>query len=354
MHSVYCEGPPREIGHTIGKSFRAEILRTLDGHDRLNTRFLPYSRTPAGRARYQHLVALHRSRFPEYINELEGMAEGAAVPFEKLFLINLRGEYQRFAADGDEGGCSTCSLVSPDTAAFGHNEDGLALYRGQTYLVRARPQDKPAFVAFCYPGFLPGNAFGFNDAGICFSANNVQPLRARDGVGRHFIARSLLESRSLSEAIAAVHPPDRAYGFNYTIGSLRERRIVNVEVAPDDVAVTDIRGPYFHANHYVELGNVEQEIADSSRERYERGARYIREHRVKEGEDILNVLRDVEGRLPILRDGSPPDPFVTLVTALFDLEGRKLTIYGGSTKGADARLKALADLSLDFSIESKS
>ena len=353
MRSVYCEGPPREIGHTIGKRFKAEILRTLEGHVGLNTRFMPYSRTPAGRARYQHLVALHRNRFPDFISELEGMAEGAGVPFEKLFVINLRGEYQRYAADGDEGGCSTCSLVSPDTAAFGHNEDGLALYRDQTYLVRGRPQDKPVFTAFCYPGFLPGNAFGFNEAGICFSANNVQPRSALNGVGRHFIARSLLESRSLPEAVAAAHPPDRAYGFNYTIGSLMERRIVNVEVAPDDFAVSDIQGPYFHANHYVELGNIDQEIAESSRKRYERGTRRILEDRVKGREDILTVLRDVEGRLPILRDGSPPDPFVTLVTALFDLEGRKLTIYGGSTKGADTRLKPLVELSLDFSTESK-
>jgi hypothetical protein len=348
VHSVYCEGLPREIGYTIGKSFGAEIVRTLDGHDGLNTRFMPYSRTPAGRARYRHLVALHRNRFPEFIGELEGMAEGAGVPFEKLFVINLRGEYQRYAADGDEGGCSTCSLVSPGTAAFGHNEDGLALYRDQTYLVRARPQDKPVFTAFCYPGFLPGNAFGFNEAGICFSCNNVQPLRARDGVGRHFIARSLLESRSLPEAVAAVHPPDRAYGFNYTIGSLMERRIVNVEVTPDDVAVSEIRGPYFHANHYVELDNVDQEIAESSRKRFERGARHILEDRVKGKEDILNVLRDVEGRLPILRDGSPPDPFVTLVTALFDLDGRKLVIYGGSENGTDTGLKPLVELSLDF------
>ncbi|MGD8270569.1 MAG: C45 family autoproteolytic acyltransferase/hydrolase [Desulfobacterales bacterium] len=142
---------------------------------------MPYSRTPAGRAHYQYLVALHRGRFPEFFSELEGMAEGAGVPFEKLFVINLRGEYQRYATDGDEGGCSTCSLLSPATAAFGHNEDGLALYRNQTYLVRARPQDKPAFTAFCYPGFLPGNAIGFNDAGICFAANNVQPCRSIRG-----------------------------------------------------------------------------------------------------------------------------------------------------------------------------
>jgi hypothetical protein len=98
LHSINCEGPPREIGHTIGKSFRAEIFRTLDGHDGLNTRFMPYSRTPVGRARYQHLVALHRNRYPEFFSELEGMAEGAAVPFEKLFVINLRGDYQCFAS----------------------------------------------------------------------------------------------------------------------------------------------------------------------------------------------------------------------------------------------------------------
>jgi hypothetical protein len=80
-----------EIGRTIGKSFKAEILRTLDGHGGLNTRFMLYSRTPAGRAHYHHLVALHRGRFPEFISELEGTAEGAGVPFEKLFVINLRG-----------------------------------------------------------------------------------------------------------------------------------------------------------------------------------------------------------------------------------------------------------------------
>lgn len=42
-------------------------------------------------------------------------------------------------------------------------------------------QDKPVFMAFCYPGFLPGYAFGFNDTGICFAANNVQPCRSIRG-----------------------------------------------------------------------------------------------------------------------------------------------------------------------------
>ena len=74
-------------------------------------------------------------------------------------------------------------------------------------------------------------------------------------------------------------------------------------MAPDDLAVTDIRGPYFHTNHYVELGNIDQEIGESSRKRYERGTRRILEGRVKGREDILTMLRDVEDRLPIFATG---------------------------------------------------
>ncbi len=354
MHSVYCEGPPREIGHTIGKSFRAEILRTLEGHVGLNTRFMPYSRTPAGRARYQHLVALHRSRFPDFISELEGMAEGAAVPFEKLFVINLRGEYQRLppmAMRAVVRPAAWSRRILPPSVTT--RTDSRCIAIRPTWCGHGRRINRFSWLS-AIPGSCPETPSDSMTRAFVFPPTTFsRAVRGTEWGGTSSRALFWRAGRCRRQSRRCI-PPDRAYGFNYTIGSLRERRIVNVEVAPDDFAVSDIRGPYFHANHYVELGNIDQEIAESSRKRYERGTRCIREDRVKGREDILNVLRDVEGRLPILRDGSPPDPFVTLVTALFDLEGRKLTIYGGSTKGADARLKPLVELSLDFSTESKS
>lgn len=348
IRTIDCAGSHREIGLAIGRKFQFDIQQSLDKHPLLNSAFLPAISRPAGRLRFDRLVDRHRRRCPRYVDELEGIAEGAGVPFEKVFLINLRGEYQRYVEDGDDGGCSTGSLLSADAAAFGHNEDGLALYRDRAYLVRVRPEARPAFCAFCYPGFLPGNAFGFNGEGICFSANNVMPRRVLEGIGRHFIARSLLEVRSLAEAVAAVQPPDRASGFNYTIGSVRERRIVNVEVAPAAVKVTEINGPYFHTNHYVELSGIDQMVADSSRERHEQGLAFIRGGHLKSGADILKLLRDGEGRLPILRDGSSPDPFVTLVTALFDLDRKRLQIFEGRKVRVSGEPSLLAEQSLLF------
>ena len=110
------------------------------------------------------------------------------------------------------------------------------------YVVRVAVDDCPTFTALCYPGFLAGNASGFNEFGILHSINHVAPRPVKVGVGRHFIARSLLEARSLAEALRRVTIPDRAAGFNYNIGSLAERRIVSVEVSPERYHIHEVQG----------------------------------------------------------------------------------------------------------------
>ena len=72
---------------------------------------------------------------------------------------------------------------------MGHNEDGSKIDISNTYLIKARitePQttntamasSRPMqeFTAFCYPGELCGNAFGFNiETGLVSTVNSVFP-----------------------------------------------------------------------------------------------------------------------------------------------------------------------------------
>ena len=118
------------------------------------------------------------------------------------------------------------------------------------YVVRVAVDDCPTFTALSYPGFLPGNAFGFNEFGILHSINHVAPRPVKAGVARHFIARSLLEARSLEDAVRRVAIHDRAAGFNYNIGSCAERRIISAEVSPERHHVHEVQGYYTHTNHY--------------------------------------------------------------------------------------------------------
>ncbi|TEU12083.1 MAG: hypothetical protein E3J21_22085 [Anaerolineales bacterium] len=317
-----------EVGFAIGKRFAEQIHRLFDNYRFLQHQVWPYHRTPEGQARYQELLDLNRARYPDYFAELEGLAQGAGRPFADLFLANMRGEYREYLYGLYAHGCSDCAVVTDEMALIGHNEDGEPEFRGNMYAVHARVEGKPAFTALSYPGFLCGNAFGFNAEGVCFSVDNVRPRDARVGVGRHFIARSLLEAHSLDDAIERVTVPGRALGFSYTIGSVRERRIVHVEVAPGTHHVYEIRGCYFHANHYQELTDVDQIIGPSSRARVERASLLLQDSPPLDDAGILVVLGDqANERYPIYRTVASPDEDTTLCTALFDLDSRRLRIY---------------------------
>jgi predicted choloylglycine hydrolase len=328
IEQLEASGSHHEVGFAIGQRFAEQIHRSLDTYRFFQERIVPYHRTPEGQARYQQLLELHQTRYPGYFAELDGIAQGAGRPFEDLFLANLRGEYRTFLQGVEVRGCSDCALVTDDVMLIGHNEDGSPTFRGNMYLVHTKVEDKPAFTALSYPGFLCGNAFGFNAEGMCFSVDNVRPRDVRVGVGRHFIARSLLEARSLDEAIKRATVSGRASGFSYTIGSIPERRVVLVEVAPESYHVREIRGAYFHANHYQELANVDQVIHPSSQARVKRARVVLQNSPPQDAAEVLAILGDqANEQYPIHRTAAAPDQSATLCTALFNLEARQLCIY---------------------------
>jgi hypothetical protein len=211
---------------------------------------------------------------------------------------------------------------------IGHNEDGSPAALGNLFLARVQVDENPVFTALCYPGFLPGNAFGFNAAGMMHTADAVSPRRVRVGLARHFIARSLLDARSAADAIQRVTVPRRAGGFTYNVGSLSERRVFSVEVSPERHHVHEVRGYYVHTNHYLHLSGVAQGISASSRARLARARALCRATPPTNATHVLALLGDQANRnYPIYRCAIPPDRSATLCSALFDLDARRLRIY---------------------------
>lgn len=337
MHTIEqfeAGGSHREIGLAIGSHFADAIHLFFDRYERLQRQFLPFYRTSAGKNYYQSFLALHRSRFPAYMSELEGIAQGAKRPFEEVFLVNLRGEFTGLMppdsrpGDTPVQGCTDCLVLTAESALVGHNEDGSPAALGRLYVATVKPDDGPAFSALSYPGFLPGNAFGFNQAGILHTVNHVAPQPIKVGVSRHFLARTLLDARCLDEAIENISCSDRASGFNYNIGSLSDRRLISVEVAPERHHVHEVQGYYSHTNHYIELGEQQQQISQSSRKRLERSTALGRAAPPGEAGQVLALLGNRDDRdYPIYRDATPPDADATLCTALYDLDRRELRIY---------------------------
>ena len=340
IEQLEVSGSHREVGRYIGIHFAGVIHRLFDKYDLLQKQILPFLKSSTGQCFFQSYLELHRKQFPQYIAELEGMADGSGRPFEEIFAVNLRGEFAGMiaathpaesAAYTDVQGCTDCLVLTPDVALIGHNEDGSPAGSGNMYVVRVAVDDCPTFTALCYPGFLPGNASGFNECGILHSINHVAPRPVKVGVARHFIARSLFEAHSLEEAVRRVTISGRAAGFNYSIGSLSERRIVSVEVSPERHHVHEVQGYYSHTNHYFNLNNQKQEISPSSRKRLKRCQTLCRATFPTNSGDVLDLLSDQTDRdYPIYRNATFPDTDATLCSALYDLDRCELRIYWGN------------------------
>ena len=329
MQQLNISGTHDEIGFAIGKRFATQIDSFLDAYPFMQT-LLDYHQTAAGAERYRQYLTINRERFPDYVIELEGIARGAKRPFHHLFLANMRGEYRDYLDEHKLFGCSDVAVLTENNALIGHNEDGDIALAGTAYLVQAEPVGQPAFTAFSYPGFLCGNAFGFNSVGICFSVDNVRPRHIEIGIGRHFIARSLLAATSLDDAIARATAAGRAGGFSYTIGSADERRVVVVETAPNiRHHVREISGIAYHANHYLNIGmdESEQSIGQSSHERVQRAGELMDGLEDLDKTAVFNILSDDKNpAFPICRTASDDDDLATICTAVFDLDRRQLQI----------------------------
>lgn len=347
MELHHFRGSHFEVGLAIGKTFKSQIQKTLTTNTVLQNRFLPFHRTEEGKQRYNTLLKLHSEKFPDYVTELEGIAQGAGVSFDELLVANMGDNYENYVPQPDGSGCSSCSLITPEIAVFGHSEDNWPMYKDQMYLARMEITGKPSLTALCYPGYLPGRALGFNSQGICFCANSVGPKKICTGMGRHFVTRSIFEARSLDEAIQLAAGPEHASGVNLTIGSLKERRIVDLEISPDDHHLLEIKGQYFHANHYIRLSQTDQLISPSSRSRQIRGDELLAEGTLRDKQSLLSILRDQKKRdYPILRDGQPPDvKGYTLFIGFFDLDLQKLAIYPG-VLGKDEKFEPLIEISM--------
>ena len=190
---------------------------------------------PPGR---DHLASVRRAtteRYGEEWAELAAFADGAAVPFEDLALLNLRGDLGW--TDGRMG-CSDLAWRR-DRSVIAHNEDGALPDVGRCGLLTLTGNGRPPVTAFWYPGFLPANAFAVTGDGLVWTIDHLPVASPGPGAGRHFVGRGLQRSaRSADQVVGYLREHPSAGGFAYTVGD-RAGRVVNVEAAAGHHAVAE-------------------------------------------------------------------------------------------------------------------
>ncbi len=253
-------GSNYEMGFQIGKKFRKNIKNVLDGSDVIRNKF---SERFSAKCR-----KLCDRDFPQYVEELKGMAEGAGQTYPDLFLLQIEKEvFNRLLVDR----CTTVVFRESGHFILGHNEDGRKEYLKNVYFLRMKTGET-SILSFCYTGILPGNAIWINSHGLVCSLTNLHAKLVKPGVPKYVLNRALTESKNLDDFIKIAKMPEKTFGFHAVVISQREGKAFGIETTPYDYEIVDIGDKYFHTNHYIfkKFSDIPQFISRSSISRYKR------------------------------------------------------------------------------------
>jgi len=251
-----------DLGYKIGQGFSNQINIAIERQaDLIAT--VQYIISFDSTYFYHNLVDAAEAAFPEYINELQGIADGAEVPFEILMTLNLFGDVIAlyYGLPGVESievpestlGCSTVSYSYDGTQYLAHNEDGMAELHDLMGVVRAKLPGKPEMINLYYPGLIPGVGPSMTEAGLAFSGNYIQSLQGNPaGVPHLFIFRSLLDALSVDESISMIEDVLTCNYLHINIASRIENRIVSVEKAENTTTIYEVDELYTHTNHFIQ------------------------------------------------------------------------------------------------------
>ncbi|KAG2775381.1 hypothetical protein PC129_g14300 [Phytophthora cactorum] len=353
-----------EFGRQMGLRFRDKIQDRMRLNSKLQTLLLPFAKTSTGRKLLDRYLLTHRTRFPQYVEELEGVAEGSDVSFETIFIENIVEEFSNSIPPSFQSDvfstearhpvlrCSDIVLSSSEMHVVAHNEDSGEVDVNRTAIVIAKIADEPKFVAYTYLGDLPSGAFGFNQNGVAFTLNFVQPSEIFvGGLGRGFISRDLLTAKNANDATAIITREGQAAGHNFQLMDVPAKRMWNIEVASFNRHIVyefkeegNAISAFFHANQYQRL-QIAQPPYQSSLHRLQRYNELTPPTTIDEA---LVVLGDQEDRSwPVFHDhlshARGDLSGWTLTTIVFDLDKGKAVSFLGNP--AHCRQNLVWDLS---------
>lgn len=291
---VYAEGDNYEIGLAVGQTCKEEIQSMLkyvkeDFEHKTKRDFSTFIDNA------KKFLPYCKDTYPEYVRELEGMAQGAELDFDELWTLSCIEELDWNDDDSLLEKCSSLAARTKSGLVLAHNEDYYCYPTNSLYILKAKQKNKPSFLSVGYTGSLAGSSCGINDAGIAMSGNSISAPDNRFGVLKNFVCRKILDDKSPRWAVKHIEKTYRAIGGNYSVVSAQNSFFVET-FARDEAVITVSKFPAFHTNHCIsdKLIAKESSVSESSKQRYASLKRILKRMGDREFsiDDVKDVLSD--------------------------------------------------------------
>lgn len=258
---VEVEGNPRNRGRQYGEQATQRIKLGIEHYSaQLEKSKVTWQDIRDITGKYEPTIAAFE---PAYIEEMQGIAEGAGVEYAAVLLLNARTELLKLAQrrqrgqsmpDEDPDGC-TGLVVMPKASASGRlihaqNWDWKAECAETAVILKVKGENGPDLITFTEAGVLA--RFGFNSVGISITGNYLECERdyRQFGVPLALIRRKVLEQTQLAIAMKAVYATTKSASNNIIVAHANGVAI-DFECAPDETfQILPEHGLLVHANHF--------------------------------------------------------------------------------------------------------
>jgi isopenicillin-N N-acyltransferase-like protein len=338
---IRISGAHREMGRQIGEVCRKQVTHSVESARQLLAEsYVQLELTWEGARIHAHkYLPFAQAHYPQYVQEMIGIAEGANVSFDEVVVVNT---IEALTDDALQLTHCTSFAVNDDHTANGHvllahNEDWVPEDENDVFIVHATPKNECPFLAMSYGCLLPN--VGFNAYGIAQLCDSVYPNDSGIGIQRIVVARAVLASERLDKAIHYMLTAQRAAGYNHLLAH-ESGELYSVEVSARHFAILyGEEGYIVHTNHY--LAPAMQKIERKPEDLIDSRVRYFRALRLVKREDKHNI----EGLQAILRDhvnysnsicnhsvdaSDPLDRGKTINSMVIDLTAREMHITWGN------------------------
>ncbi|KAI0880178.1 AAT-domain-containing protein [Annulohypoxylon maeteangense] len=259
MLEIRCDGTPYEIGLKHGKAAKERIERSIQFYGQLFQESCSMSWAEVLQEASIYVEPLKKIA-PRYLTEIEGIADGANIPFLDILALNVRSEItfglftdkSRGLTDVPSDGCTSLGWLTESTSFLCQNWDW-RVEQGQNLVVCYISQpdrDIPDIAMVTEAGIIGKIGFNSKGVGCCLNAIRCRGLD-RTKLPIHFALRTALESRSREEAVALIKSFGVAGGGHILVGDLTGSTGLECTNLWVKELAMDKEGRVCHTNHLV-------------------------------------------------------------------------------------------------------
>lgn len=259
---IEISGNARERGRSYGSQVRDRVHKTIAHYkDQIDKMKLAQGDIAA----IAKLVAPAVERFdPGYLEEMRGIAEGAGVSYEDIFLINARTEILKIAARPDlrakilsdsPDGCTAVTVMPAATKdgqiIHAQNWDWKVECAETGVVLRILMDNGISMLTYTEAGMMARS--GFNSAGVAITGNNLESSidYSQIGVPLPMVRRKALEQTYFAQATNIVYCTPKTASNNMAVSHV-DGLAINFECAPSETFMLYPENDLLvHSNHWL-------------------------------------------------------------------------------------------------------